>query len=89
MMRISIVTVLAASLLASCATPEERAAQAAREVDRMVQIYGPACEKLGFKSNTDPWRNCIIGLGQKDAAHGYYNDPFYGPPFWHSRYGAY
>lgn len=44
----------------------------------MVQVYGPACEKLGFKSDTDPWRNCIIGLAQKDAA----NNIYYGPPVW-------
>ncbi len=52
------------ALLAGCAslTPAERAAQMQREVDEMIQVYGPACEKLGYKAYTDPWRECILKL---------------------------
>lgn len=52
------------ALLAGCAslTPAERAAQMQREVDEMIQVYGPACEKLGYKADTDPWRECILKL---------------------------
>lgn len=52
------------ALLAGCAslTPAERAAQMQREVDEMIQVYGPACEKLGYKADTDPWRECVLKL---------------------------
>jgi hypothetical protein len=72
------ICILLATLVAGCATPAQQAASASREVDRMMLVYGPACEKLGFKSNTDPWRNCVIGLSQKDDAYRYNNNFFYG-----------
>jgi hypothetical protein len=77
-MRILMMAVALAAFLSACTTIAEQAAEAQRDVDRMVQIYGPACEKLGFKSGTDPWRNCIIGLGQRDAAR---YSARYGPPY--------
>ncbi|MGE5318674.1 MAG: hypothetical protein ACM3KD_00705 [Hyphomicrobiaceae bacterium] len=62
----------AAALLAGCATPAERAAQMQREADQMVVIYGPACERLGYKRDTDPWRDCILRLNARDSyEHGY------------------
>jgi hypothetical protein len=81
-MRTSIAAVLIAGFMVGCATPEQQAAQAEREAARMMQVYGPACEKLGFKSNTDPWRQCIIGLSQRDLNYRYSNNTFYGPPYW-------
>ena len=86
-MRASVLSVFIALILAACASPAEQAAQVEREVDRMVLVYGPACEKLGFKANTDPWRNCVIGLSQKDAvrqgSNAYYHAyPFWYPPYW-------
>jgi hypothetical protein len=83
-MRISIVAVSIAAFLAGCATPTpaERAAQQAQEADRMLVVYGPACEKLGFQHNTDPWRNCVIGMSQKEAIDRYSNNAFYGPPYY-------
>lgn len=54
------------SVLAACATPSQQAAEVEREVERMMTVYGPACEKLGFKSQTDLWRNCIVNLNMKD-----------------------
>jgi hypothetical protein len=85
-MRISIVTASIAAFLAGCATtPAEQAAQKAQkkaqEADRMAVVYGPACEKLGFERDTDPWRNCVIGLSQKDAIARYSNNAFDSPPF--------
>lgn len=53
------------ALLAACATPAERAAQMQREVDRMVQIYGPACSNLGYKPDTDAWRDCVLKLSDQ------------------------
>lgn len=52
-------------LLAGCATPAQRAARMEAEVDRMIQEYGPACEKLGYKRDDDKWRDCIIRLSSK------------------------
>lgn len=83
-MRTSMIAMPIAAFLAGCTTLAEQAAEAERDVDRMVQVYGSACEKLGFKANTDPWRNCVIGLGQKDAArYGTYHGSLYGRyPYW-------
>lgn len=60
-------TLLVATVLAGCATPAERAAQMQREVDEMITIYGPACEKLGYKVNSEPWRDCILRLDARDV----------------------
>ena len=61
---------LAVSLLmlfiAGCATPEQRAAQVEREVEEMIRVYGPGCEKLGFKTDSDQWRDCVLRLATKD-----------------------
>ena len=61
---------LAISLLmlfiAGCATPEQRAAQVQREVEELINVYGPGCEKLGFKTDSDQWRDCVLRLATKD-----------------------
>jgi hypothetical protein len=51
---------------AACSTPQERAAQKQAEVANMMAVYGPACARLGFKPDSDPWRNCILNLSTKD-----------------------
>jgi hypothetical protein len=53
--------------VSGCATQAQRAAQIEREVDDMVRVYGPGCEKLGFKSDTDPWRDCVLRLATKSS----------------------
>lgn len=65
-MRASFVLLLVLSL-AGCATQAERAAQIAREVDDMIRVYGPGCEKLGYKADSDPWRECILRLATKSS----------------------
>lgn len=35
------------------------------EVDEMVAVYGPACERLGYRRDGDPWRDCVIRLATK------------------------
>lgn len=57
---------LSGSLLTGCAglTPAERSVRMQQEIDEMIQVYGPACEKLGFKKDTDPWRECILKLNR-------------------------
>jgi hypothetical protein len=47
-------------------TLAERATQAQAEVAGMIQVYGPACEKLGSTKDTDPWRNCVLHLTAHD-----------------------
>ena len=64
-----------AALLAGCASTAERAAQMQAEIDEMVAIYGPACEKLGFVGATDPWRNCVLGLGAQKSRERYLSAP--------------
>lgn len=71
------------ALLAACATPAERAAQMEREVDRMIQIYGPACSKLGYKPETDAWRDCVLSLNNQDNAQRYATRPMTGTCFGH------
>jgi hypothetical protein len=63
--------------LAGCAslTPAERAAQMEREVDEMIQVYGPACEKLGYKPDSDAWRTCILQLNAGKAMERYQSRP--------------
>ena len=61
---------LAISLLmlfvAGCVTQAQRAAQVQREVEEMIGVYGPGCEKLGFKTDSDQWRDCVLRLATKD-----------------------
>ena len=61
-MKIFFMTIVITTILTSCASREEQAARAEREVDRRIFVVGPACEKAGFKRDTDPWRNCVLGL---------------------------
>jgi hypothetical protein len=72
-MRAFAVTVLVL-FVAACATQAERAAQVQRDVDDMIMVYGPGCEKLGFKPDSDPWRDCIIRLATKDDIERYSRD---------------
>jgi hypothetical protein len=52
--------------IAGCATPADRAAQWQAEVDTMIVVYGPACEKLGYKRDEDKWRDCLLRLSSRD-----------------------
>ncbi len=53
-------------LMLGCETPGERAARVKGEVEEMVKVYGPGCEKLGYPKDTDPWRECILHLRARD-----------------------
>lgn len=64
------------AVVAGCATTTvERAARVEREVEDMIKVYGPACEKLGYEGNSDRWRDCIIQLNTKDAYESYMRYP--------------
>lgn len=62
---------MAAALAAGCATPEQRAAQMQAEMERQMQIYGPACARLGYASNSDQWRNCVLQLSEREEIERY------------------
>ena len=52
--------------LAGCATEAQRAAAVQRDVEEMIRVYGPGCEKLGYRGDTDPWRECVLRLAHRD-----------------------
>jgi len=68
-------TVAVAALMTGCMTTAERAAQMQAEVDEMIAVYGPACEKLGFQASTDPWRNCVLELNTQKTRERYLAGP--------------
>ena len=69
-------TILAlALLLGGCATQADRAAQQQREVDEMIAVYGPACERLGNARDSQQWRTCILSLDTKNAIQRYRTTP--------------
>jgi hypothetical protein len=77
---------LLALATAACATPQERAAQKRAEAEYMINVYGPACSRLGYALNSDAWRNCIVSLSTKDDLLRYGPSPGYYPgwgPSWH------
>lgn len=73
-------------LLAGCATnPQEEQRQASRLMEYKMQVYGPACEKLGFAKDTDAWRDCVQReYGQTIMRQQYHWDY---PPYWSPNYG--
>ena len=72
---------------AACSTPQERAAQKQAEMANMMAVYGPACVRLGYAADSDPWRSCILSLSTKDDLLRYGTSPGYysgwGPGYWH------
>ena len=52
--------------ISGCVSQAQRAAAMQAEVDDMIKVYGPACEKLGFAKETDPWRDCVLRLRAHD-----------------------
>lgn len=78
-MRMLLALALSVAVLAGCATPAEQAAAMNREMDRMILVYGPACQKLGYKSDTDLWRDCILQMSTKNDFERYNYYPNYWP----------
>ena len=70
-MRKLIMAGMGALLLAGCTTPEQRAATVQAEMARSMQVYGPACSRLGYGANTDQWRDCVLQLSAKEEAQRY------------------
>ena len=70
-MRATMLSILLFAGVAGCATTAERSAQMEREIDQMIQYYGPACDKLGYQNNSDPWRDCILRLNAQEDFENY------------------
>lgn len=64
-------TLTAASVfcLLGCTTPQEKAMQQQAQMERMMAEYGPACTRLGYAMNTDPWRDCVLRSATRDSAY--------------------
>jgi hypothetical protein len=62
-------------LLSGCATQAERAAAVQHDVDDMIQVYGPGCERLGYKPDTDAWRDCVLNLANRETEERYLRTP--------------
>jgi hypothetical protein len=65
-------------LMAACTTPQERAARLQAEVDQMMVVYGPACNKLGYPAGSDQWRDCVLRLAARDDAERYRSSYYLG-----------
>lgn len=35
---------------------------AVKQTEHAMRAYGPACERLGYQPQTDPWRDCILKM---------------------------
>lgn len=74
-------------LLAGCASnPAAEQARATKLMEYKMQVYGPACEKLGFEKNTDKWRECIQREYEQTVLRQRQNWD-YPPPYWRPYYG--
>ena len=54
-------TVLVVLLLSGCSAQQ----LALKEVEKMERVYGPACEKLGYKPQTPEFSDCLIKLSDR------------------------
>lgn len=60
-MRMRLISIFALlAMISACATnPAAEQARATQQMEYKIQVYGPACEKLGFAKDSDKWRDCI------------------------------
>ena len=88
-MRTLLLAAAAALCLTACSTLQERAIKQQADMERMMLEYGPACARLGYAVQSDPWRNCIIQLSTKEELSRYGNAPYvYGGWAGRSRWGG-
>ncbi len=84
------ITILSAlMLLAGCASnPQAEQQRATRQMEYKMQVYGPACEKLGHARDTDAWRECVQREYEQTIMRQQYNwdypywSPYYGRPYY-------
>jgi hypothetical protein len=82
------ILVVSALLLSACTTPQERAAAMQAEMDRIIVEYGPACTRLGYQPNSDPWRNCVLQLNTRDEITRYGSPSYFYGGFGRSHWGG-
>lgn len=75
-MRTLLLATFGALGLLACTTPQQRALQQQADADRMIIEFGPACTRLGYTPNSDPWRNCVIQLNTKEQIERYGNSTY-------------
>ena len=65
-------------LMTGCATmtPAERSARMQQHAEEILQIYGPACEKLGYTKDSNEWRDCVLDMANQEEMKAYLR--FYG-----------
>jgi len=62
-----LVGLMAAMLLAACATPEQRAAFNASIAQRQVrEVYAPRCQAFGYEPGTNEFAGCVERLATQD-----------------------
>lgn len=71
----TIIFLLFAAFLTGCQTPAERAAQVERDVEEMITVYGPGCERLGYRQETDQWRDCVLRMATRERVERYSRMP--------------
>lgn len=53
---------LVLAILAGCASPRQAAEQ---DTDRAIRTYSSSCQKLGFKSGTPEFGQCILKMRER------------------------
>lgn len=72
------------TMLAGCASnPLAEQSQATKLMEYKIQVYGPACEKLGFEQDTDSWRECIQKEYEQTIIRRQYQWDY---PYWNPYY---
>jgi hypothetical protein len=66
----TLIALVLTGLVAACATAPDRSVQMQREVDEMIQVYGPACEKLGTRA-TRSHREIAFSAEHQDSFERY------------------
>jgi len=78
------------ALLDGCASnPVPEQEKATKLMEYKMQVYRPACDKLGFEKETNAWRECIQReyeqtiIRQQYQGNYPYWGPYYGRPYYH------
>lgn len=76
-------------LFTSCASdPIAQQKQATKLMEYKVEVYGSACEKLGYEKNTNEWIECIQReyeqtlIRQQQRLDSIYWNPYYMQPYY-------
>jgi hypothetical protein len=77
-----------AFLFSACASnPAAEQARATKQMEYKMQVYGPACEKLGFDKDSDKWRECIQREYEQSIMRmQQFNQPY---PYWGPYYNRF